>query len=94
MAQATPSSPPLELSLDHLVLTVRSISTTIAWYTQHLDMRESSFTSAATPDATRYALLFGGMKINLHEVGKVGCPRLRGKVAQITVMGWNHESFT
>jgi len=33
-------------------------------------MRSESFVSAATPDITRYSLIFGEQKINLHQLGK------------------------
>jgi catechol 2,3-dioxygenase-like lactoylglutathione lyase family enzyme len=58
-------------SLDHLVLTVKSVSKTTEWYTKNLGMRSESFVSVATPDITRYSLIFGEQKINLHELGKV-----------------------
>src|ERR1700709_723105 len=58
-------------SLDHLVLTVKSISRTGEWYTQNLGMRAESFVSVATPDITRHSLIFGQQKINLHQLGKV-----------------------
>ena len=58
-------------SLDHLVLTVKSIPESIKWYTQNLGMKSESFVSAATPDITRYSLIFGSQKVNLHELGKV-----------------------
>ncbi|PVH84621.1 Glyoxalase/Bleomycin resistance protein/Dihydroxybiphenyl dioxygenase [Cadophora sp. DSE1049] len=57
-------------SLDHLVLTVQSIPTTTKWYTSHLGMQSESFISDASPEITRYSLLFGDQKINLHESGK------------------------
>jgi len=57
-------------SLDHIVLTVKSIPKTNEWYTQNLGMKSESFVSVATPDTTRYSLIFGQQKINLHEVGK------------------------
>ena len=50
--------------IDHLVLTVRSIDATIAFYTQVLGMREETF------GVGRKALLFGRQKINLHEAGR------------------------
>jgi hypothetical protein len=34
-------------------------------------MKSESFVSAATPEIMRYSLVFGGQKINLHELGKV-----------------------
>lgn len=58
-------------SLDHLVLTVKSISRSTEWYAQNLGMRAESFTSVATPDVIRHSLIFGQQKINLHELGKV-----------------------
>ncbi|KAH6720412.1 Glyoxalase/Bleomycin resistance protein/Dihydroxybiphenyl dioxygenase [Leptodontidium sp. MPI-SDFR-AT-0119] len=57
-------------SLDHLVLTVSSIPKTTKWYTTHLGMRSETFVSASSPDITRYSLVFGEQKINLHESGK------------------------
>lgn len=47
-------------SLDHLVLTVRDLSRTIAFYTELLGMEEVTF------GAGRKALRFGSQKINLH----------------------------
>ena len=49
--------------LDHLVLTVRDISRTCAFYRQVLGMQEISF------GENRKALRFGNQKINLHEYG-------------------------
>ena len=46
--------------IDHLVLTVRDIPDTCAFYTHVLGMREVSF------GAARKALAFGHQKINLH----------------------------
>ncbi|KAH7360165.1 Glyoxalase/Bleomycin resistance protein/Dihydroxybiphenyl dioxygenase [Rhexocercosporidium sp. MPI-PUGE-AT-0058] len=57
-------------SLDHIVLTVSSIPKTTKWYTSHLGMRSESFVSDSSPDITRYSLVFGEQKINLHESGK------------------------
>lgn len=50
--------------LDHLVLTVRSIKTSVAFYERVMGME------AVTFGADRVALAFGRQKINLHEVGK------------------------
>jgi hypothetical protein len=61
-------------SLDHLVLTVRSIPASTSWYENNLGMRSESFVSAATPSITRNSLIFGSQKINLHELGKVNPP--------------------
>ncbi|KAJ5168986.1 uncharacterized protein N7482_004580 [Penicillium canariense] len=57
-------------SLDHLVLTVRSIPETVAFYTTHLGMRHEVFSSPANPAVQRNALIFGNQKINLHQSGK------------------------
>jgi catechol 2,3-dioxygenase-like lactoylglutathione lyase family enzyme len=50
--------------LDHLVLTVRSIEATCAFYADVLGMEVVTF------GAGRKALQFGRQKINLHEAGK------------------------
>ena len=50
--------------LDHLVLTVRSIEATTAFYARVLGMRPLTFGKG------RHALQFGRQKINLHEAGK------------------------
>ncbi len=50
--------------LDHLVLTVRDLDATIAFYTRALGMREVTF------GAGRKALAFGQQKINLHVAGR------------------------
>jgi catechol 2,3-dioxygenase-like lactoylglutathione lyase family enzyme len=50
------------VALDHLVLTVRDLDATIAFYEQ-LGMRDVVF------DHGRHALAFGSQKINLHEAG-------------------------
>ncbi|MDT0548658.1 MULTISPECIES: VOC family protein [Streptomyces] len=49
--------------LDHLVLTVRDIDTTIGFYTKILGMKAASFRGG------RWALNFGHSKINLHQAG-------------------------
>lgn len=46
--------------LDHLVLTVRDIEATLAFYTRVLGMEPVTF------GAGRHALAFGQQKINLH----------------------------
>ncbi|MCE5289528.1 MAG: VOC family protein [Nocardiaceae bacterium] len=50
--------------LDHLVLTVRDLDATIAFYCGVLGMQETTF------GAGRRALTFGRSKINLHEAGR------------------------
>lgn len=50
--------------LDHLVLTVADVDRSIAFYTQILGMTAEAFRPA--DGSTRWALKFGGQKINLH----------------------------
>src|ERR1700733_1122996 len=52
------------VSLDHLVLTVRSVEATCAFYVGVLGMEVVTFGEG------RKALTFGSQKINLHERGK------------------------
>lgn len=54
-------------SLDHLVLTVRSIDETVAFYQGVLGMTAKQFTAA--DGSVRWALSFGQQKINLHQAG-------------------------
>ena len=54
-------------TLDHLVLTVADINTTIQFYTTALGMTHMPF--AVADGTTRHALSFGTMKINLHQRG-------------------------
>ncbi len=54
-------------SLDHLVLTVANIQTSIAFYTEHLGMTHQEFRGA--DGVRRHALFFGSQKINLHQAG-------------------------
>ena len=51
-------------AIDHLVLTVRDIPASIAFYTRVLGMREVTFGD------NRRALAFGRSKLNLHQAGK------------------------
>jgi catechol 2,3-dioxygenase-like lactoylglutathione lyase family enzyme len=62
-------------SLDHVVLTVANIKTTIAFYERVLGMTAHEF------KPQRYALHFGAQKINLHEVGTVVDPNVRHATA-------------
>ncbi len=55
--------------LDHLVLTVRDLDTTCAFYTRVLGMQQLSF------GQDRKALAFGVQKINLHQHGNEFEPR-------------------
>jgi len=50
--------------LDHLVLTVKDIETTVQFYVSVLGMQKEEF------GAGRLALKYGNQKINLHQVGK------------------------
>ncbi|CAN5556562.1 VOC family protein [soil metagenome] len=54
--------------LDHLVLTVRDIEKTVAFYTSVLGMKEVT-------SKRRRALAFGYQKINLHEAGREYDPK-------------------
>jgi catechol 2,3-dioxygenase-like lactoylglutathione lyase family enzyme len=54
------------VGLDHLVLTVQDLSTTISFYTKVLGMSVVKF----GPEGSRTALQFGDQKINLHLKGK------------------------
>ncbi|MEQ8397223.1 VOC family protein [Thalassobaculum sp.] len=60
----TKASPVLVNALDHLVLTVRDIDATIAFYRDWLGMEVVTFGN------NRNALTFGQQKINLHEADK------------------------
>jgi catechol 2,3-dioxygenase-like lactoylglutathione lyase family enzyme len=51
-------------SLDHLVLTVKDVDATIAFYTRAFGMHAVSFGEG------RKALAFGAQKINLHQQGR------------------------
>jgi catechol 2,3-dioxygenase-like lactoylglutathione lyase family enzyme len=61
-------------TLDHLVLTVRDLEVTIAFYTRVLGME------AVTFGAGRQSLAFGTQKLNLHQAGREYEP----KAAQAT----------
>lgn len=54
-------------SLDHIVLTVKDLNSSIAFYEKFLGMKHTSFTSGGEE---RHALAFGAQKINLHVSGK------------------------
>ena len=49
--------------LDHLVLTVKNVATTVKFYQSILAMEKFSFGN------DRVALVFGNQKINLHQLG-------------------------
>lgn len=50
-------------AIDHVVLTVRDIPASVAFYTRVLGMREVTFSG------NRRALAFGRNKLNLHQAG-------------------------
>lgn len=56
------------MRLDHLVLTVKSLEATRAFYEGLLGMRYEAF--AAEDGGVRAALHYGRQKINLHQLGK------------------------
>ena len=58
-------------SIDHLVLTVRDVERTVAFYTRVLGMKPQTF------GHSRRALHFGSQKINLHAADKVPDPNVR-----------------
>ena len=60
-------------SLDHLVLTVKDIRKTIAFYTDVLGMEAEVF--HPLDGTVRHALRFGGQKINLHQSGQEFLPK-------------------
>ncbi|WP_223274870.1 VOC family protein [Tateyamaria sp. syn59] len=64
---------PTLTSLDHLVLTVQDIETTIAFYTTVLGMTHMPFQVA--DGSTRHALAFGPQKINLHHADNTFDPK-------------------
>jgi catechol 2,3-dioxygenase-like lactoylglutathione lyase family enzyme len=55
--------------LDHLVLTVKDIETTVQFYVAVLGMEKEEFGTG------RLALRYGNQKINLHQVGKEFDPK-------------------
>jgi catechol 2,3-dioxygenase-like lactoylglutathione lyase family enzyme len=58
-------------SLDHLVLTVQDLGSTVDFYTRVLGMTVSAFAEG------RLALKYGTQKINLHELGSEFQPNAR-----------------
>ena len=57
--------------IDHVVLTVRDVDATIAWYERVLGM------TAVTLGEGRRGLSFGEQKLNLHQAGREFEPRAR-----------------
>ncbi|NNE51490.1 MAG: VOC family protein [Sulfitobacter sp.] len=62
-----PQSKPALTGLDHLVLTVADMAATQLFYEEALGMQHEAFLTAT--GETRRALMFGEMKINLHQRG-------------------------
>ena len=60
----TSKNPPMITGLDHLVLTVSDMVTSIAFYRDILGMEALEFEAA--DGSRRWALAFGAQKINLH----------------------------
>ncbi len=56
-------------SLDHLVLTVKDLDSTVEFYQKVMGMQHTTFASAGSPDVERHSLSFGTQKINLHVSG-------------------------
>ena len=69
---------PQVASLDHLVLTVADVMTTVKFYEDVLGMSAQSFEAA--DGTTRWALHFGAQKINLHPAGGEFAPHAREPV--------------
>lgn len=59
------------LQLDHLVLTVKDVARTVAFYTEMLGMRSVTFGDGRT------ALHFGNQKLNLHPSNRVLDPNVK-----------------
>ena len=59
------------VQLDHLVLTVKDVAATVAFYTAVLGMRSVTFGDGRT------ALHFGGQKLNLHPTSRVLDPNVK-----------------
>ena len=57
--------------IDHLVLTVKDLQTTVKFYTEVLGMKKEVF------GGNRIALKFGNQKINLHKNGKEFEPKAK-----------------
>ena len=57
--------------IDHVVITVKDLNTTIDFYTNILGMKLEKFSTSEYNDQIRYALCFGSQKINIHEQKKI-----------------------
>jgi catechol 2,3-dioxygenase-like lactoylglutathione lyase family enzyme len=54
--------------LDHLVINVRDVEASAAWYQRALGLERIDFAPAQRPDSKRTALAFGNQKLNLRPV--------------------------
>jgi len=61
--------------IDHFVLTARDVGASVAFYTRVLGMTAEQFHPA--DGTTRWALVFGTSKINLHQAGTEFKPHAR-----------------
>ena len=59
--------------LDHLVLTVRDVEASAAWYGRVLGMERETFTGS--DGGVRVAVRFGNQKINFHQAGREWEPK-------------------
>jgi catechol 2,3-dioxygenase-like lactoylglutathione lyase family enzyme len=66
-----PTTPMIVKAIDHIVLTVKDIDATCAFYAQALGMRVKSVGGG------RKALSFGKQKINLHQYGQEFEPKAK-----------------
>ena len=56
--------------IDHVVITVKDLNTTIDFYTNILGMKLEKFSTSSYNNQIRYAVSFGSQKINIHEQKK------------------------
>ena len=61
--------------IDHVVITVKDLNTTIDFYTNILGMKLEKFSTSSYNNQIRYAVSFGSQKINIHEHKKPIKPR-------------------
>ena len=70
-SRSSPEGSMRVVQLDHLVLTVKDVAATVAFYTAVLGMRSVTFGDGRT------ALHFGGQKLNLHPTSRVLDPNVK-----------------
>jgi catechol 2,3-dioxygenase-like lactoylglutathione lyase family enzyme len=54
--------------IDHLVINVRDVEVSAAWYERVLGLTRTDFSPAQAPDSKRVALTFGNQKLNLRPI--------------------------